>query len=524
MIELDELERFAEEHGAEPVREVRLGDGMKLELLYPRSMHRVGDQFMFLAREAGAKRLFVASSGELRHRLEGETSDEPGASPLRRCPLNHANAAVIRELFDFARPALLGTADSFGFGDRLGLANPAHLRAVAGSGFRPVLAQQSIRELERTARSAEEVMDVATWAVLQEGFHEGFGADADHLKTFGDIDRTAAAGFTMFTIDPGEHVVNEADVLGFDELDDRADKLPWELLEDSRRDLVARYDGRRFEAGEGLVLEPQRVEVLRAIVKYGAAIAHVATMYRHLCSLLAAERFELEVSVDETEAVTTPFDHLLFATELERLGVRWVSLAPRFVGDFEKGIDFRGDLADFERSWRQHLAIAESFGGYKLSVHSGSDKFSAYRVIASVGRGSVHIKTAGTSFLEALRTIADREPALFREILDFAREVFESERQSYHVSAEPDRVPPSAELDDEDLVRLLDQEDARQVLHVSFGRVLTDAGEDGTPLFKDRLLDSLNRHESIQDRYLEAHFRRHLEPFVAARTSQGGEA
>lgn len=78
-----------------------------------------------------------------------------------------------------------------------------------GTHMKAVLAQQSIRELERTQRRPEEIMDAATWAVYQEGYEEGFGADADHLKTTADIDLMVAAGFAMFTIDPGEHVVNE---------------------------------------------------------------------------------------------------------------------------------------------------------------------------------------------------------------------------------------------------------------------------------------------------------------------------
>ncbi len=104
--------------------------------------------------------------------------------------------------------------------------------------------------------------------------------------------------------------------------------------------------------------------------------------------------------------MTTPFEHWLVASELRRLGVEWVGLAPRFVGDFEKGIDYRGDLEVFRREYLKHLAIAEALGPYKISIHSGSDKFGVYRVIGEIGKGGVHVKTAGTSYLEALRTVA----------------------------------------------------------------------------------------------------------------------
>ena len=121
------------------------------------------------------------------------------AETLWRCPLSHANAVKLRELLPFTKPVLLGIDNALGLGDRLGLAGPGHLRAMIGSAFSPMLAQQSIRELERTERTPEEVLDAATWAVLQEGYTGGFGADADHLKTTAHLDMMAQAGYTMFT-------------------------------------------------------------------------------------------------------------------------------------------------------------------------------------------------------------------------------------------------------------------------------------------------------------------------------------
>src|SRR5690625_6552761 len=90
-----------------------------------------------------------------------------------------------------------------------------------------------------------------------------------------------------------------------------------------------------------------------------------------------------------------------------------------------------------------YLSISEKFGGYKLSIHSGSDKFSVYRQIGSVSGGAVHVKTAGTSYLEALRTLAEVRPQLFLEILDFSMKRFETDRKSYQNSgrAENNNVP-----------------------------------------------------------------------------------
>jgi len=486
----------------------------------PHSVRRIDGATVFVANHTNRKNLYVVwtDSGEgVAAGFSGERiGDTEDGEHVLLCPMDHHNAKAVREIFDFTRPKLIGTDNSFGFGDRLGLANPAHLRAVRGTGFEAVLAQQSIRELERTERTPDEVMDVATWAVLQEGFTGGFGSDADHLKTTEHIDSMAAAGYTMYTIDPGDHVVNEADHLPAAELAARAEELPWGGLEDTLAGVLSRYSDRPVTLPGDLVLEPSREQVLRALVKYGSPIAHTATMFRHLENTLPASAFELEVSVDETESVTSPFEHLLFASELRRLGVRWVGLAPRFVGHFEKGIDFRGDLDLFRQEYLKHLAIAEAFGGYKISIHSGSDKFSVYRVIGDLGRGRVHVKTAGTSYLEALRTLAEEEPNLFREILDFSRGLYEVERRTYHVSAQLDRVAAGHTLGNDELPSVLDSDDARQVLHVTFGRVLTERAPTGNLLYKDRLMDCLRRHESTHDRFIETHFQRHLRPFEGA--------
>ena len=155
-----------------------------------------------------------------------------------RCKQSPKNAAALRSAFEFTKAVLVGKKNSYGFGDRLGNAGPAHLRAVRDTGFRTILAQQSIRELDRTNRTAQEVMDAASWSVFQEGFTEGFGADADHLKTTDHIDRMVKAGFTMFTIDPSDHVVNEARTMDPEELDKAFNSLPWKQLRESTQRTV----------------------------------------------------------------------------------------------------------------------------------------------------------------------------------------------------------------------------------------------------------------------------------------------
>lgn len=483
--------------------------------IYSKSIHQFEHAYFFIARHGERKYLFVSQAQDSPPavaRLEGEKLASYPA--LKCCPLNHQNAVRLRELFDFTRPVLLGLENSFGLGDRLGLANPAHLRAIADTPWRAILAQQSIRELERTERTADEVLDAATWAVFQEDYQKGFGADADHVKNTGHIDRMMQAGFTFFTLDPSAFVVNEAAQLPDGELSDRMNVLPWNTLADTPESLLARYEGRTFRLSEDFEIHPTVDETRRALVKYGAVIAHAANLYLHLENTYRSRPYEVELSVDETDSPTTPFEHFLVANELKRLGVKLVSLAPRFVGDFEKGIDFKGDLVLFQKEYVKHVKIAEALGPYKISIHSGSDKFSVYQAIGSLRTGRVHVKTAGTSYLEALRTIAATDPELFGEILDFARRRYDIDKATYHVSAKLEQVPAAQDCAAEDFLRLFDDTNARQVLHVTFGSVLTHKDITLKPVLKNRILQTLEKHEEAHYENLERHFRRHIEPFL----------
>jgi len=225
-------------------------------------------------------------------------------------------------------------------------------------------------------------------------------------------------------------------------------------------------------------------------------------MYRHLAG--KAVPFELEVSVDETETLTTPQEHIYIASELKRLGIRWVSLAPRYVGRFEKGIDYIGDLDALQQDLQTHAEIARTFGPYKLGLHSGSDKFSVYPLISEATRGLVHLKTAGTSYVEALRVVAQEQPTLFRDIVALACQRYPHERASYHVSAEVAQVPDVARCPDEALAGLLDEAPTRQVVHVTFGSVLSTFGSE--------LKAVLQAHPDVYKRVLDQHFYRHLRP------------
>jgi hypothetical protein len=195
-----------------------------------------------------------------------------------------------------------------------------------------------------------------------------------------------------------------------------------------------------------------------------------------------------------------------------------ISLAPRFLGDFEKGIDYKGDLHLLEESLKEHVAISRELGPYKLSLHSGSDKISIYPLFARVTEGMFHVKTAGTSYLESLRVVARHDPEFFREIIDFSRTRFEEDKATYHVSAVLEQEPSTDDLSDMvelEKVYLQRWQDVpvgkgftapgRQILHCTFGSVLTHE------TLGSRLLQIVREQQDTYREVLREHFVRHLE-------------
>jgi hypothetical protein len=479
--------------------------------IYPRSMTAVDHSLLFMANRQGEKYLGVVSPQTgLVDRLEEPEHQvvlEGLKVRLRIGPTISRNAAWLRKTLPFLVAGTIGLKKSAGCGDRLGFATPGHVRAIRKTGVAPIFAQQSVRENERTGRTAQEVIDNGLWGAFQEGWRRGFGADADHLKTAEQVDTFAAAGYSLFTIDPGEYVDNAAERISGRELEQKIAQIPWDQLESTPSDLVRALCGKPMDLG-GFRTHFTREELLRAAVKYGKAIAHTVRLYRHLVKTMNGRLFEFEMSVDETESATTLAEHVYIASGLKRLGVIWVSLAPRYVGTFEKGVDYIGDLEQFQRAFAQHVAVAKTYGPYKLSIHSGSDKFSIYPIASRLAGDLIHLKTAGTSYLEALRTIARCNPELFRNIVRFAIGRYPMDRATYPVSAETSRIPDVANLDDHDLPGLLEDFHSREVLHVTYGSILNQVQ------LRAPFLDTLRQHEEEYTQVVEAHFDRHLAPFA----------
>jgi hypothetical protein len=471
---------------------------------YPESEVSYGGATYWLERSAaGAKRLVaVANDESVFDRFAGSAETIDGKVRFRAETTAH-NALALRLALPWLTPTRLGLHTSVGFGDRLGLATPGHVRALnaVGAPIRPVFAQQSIREMGRCHRTPRNVLDDATWGAFQAGWTKPVGGDADHLEQLDDIDNTAAAGFAFFTIDPKAEVDPEAEYADPATIKAKVEALDWTGLESDLPTFITRYAGRRVDL-EHEAVELDEGSVLRAMAKYGPSLAHAMAMYRRLEE--KGTDCEVEFAVDETDYPTKPAEHVVLVSELQRLGMNFVSFAPRFAGRFEKGVEYIGDRDELRRDFEIHAQLARALGPYKLSLHSGSDKYATYPLIAEATRGVVHLKTAGTSWAEALRVIARNDADLMRQILTLALESFEANRKSYHLSCDPTRIP--ADPTDDQVARLLDVVDSRQVLHVGYGAIIEEFGP--------RMYQLWNDNEEEHYRIIGSHFVKHLQPFA----------
>lgn len=407
-------------------------------------------------------------------------------------PLKQETIELLCESLPFLRPRACGLKNSFGFGDRIGLATEGHIKALREYDFFPVFAQQSVRELERTGRSLKEVLNSAIVACFQEGYSKGFGADIDHLKDLSHLKAAIKAGFTFFTIDPSDAIREPS------KMNDREKKS---ILDRNFRKYEKFYLGRAYR------IEKDRFEFTQEtlsnlIITYAEAIDFVETCYSLLKERTSP--FDFEVSVDESSLPTTPLAHIFIVEELRRRKINFQSLALKFPGRFEKAIDYRGDLKEFEESLIIHQKIREQLSPYKISLHSGSDKFKVYPIFKNIFGEKFHVKTSGTSWVEAMKVIADSDFDFFLKILKLAIEEFEKNSASYEISASPESIKWE-DVHREDIEGIFDDPNIRQIIHIGYGSLFSEVN------LREKFYEILIRNRGRYGRLLERHLSRHLE-------------
>lgn len=305
---------------------------------------------------------------------------------------------------------------SFGVGDRFAHQARAQLRAcmrAAEQGVEVIpVWNKSYREHTTIGSEPGSVRAAADAAVRELGWNKPYHVDADHIR-LETVDRFLASS-DFYTIDVADAIGQPADPAAVGAFIARHPELA----------------GRLEIPGIDRPFETTRADVERVAGKYLRAMQEAGRIYRHIAAAKGEGRFITEVSIDETDSPQTPPELLVILAALADEKVPIQTIAPKFTGRFNKGVDYVGDVKQFEKEFNEDLAVIAFAvrqyglpGNLKLSVHSGSDKFSIYapirRALARFGAG-VHVKTAGTNWLEEVIGLAEAGG----EGLELAKEIY----------------------------------------------------------------------------------------------------
>jgi tagaturonate epimerase len=405
---------------------------------------------------------------------------------------------------------------SFGVGDRFAHQAKAQLRACVlaaqqGAEVIPVWNKSSREHLTigsdpATARAAADAsVKALRWL-------KPYHVDAVHIR-LDTVDRFVPYA-DFYTLDVADWIGKPAEAKAAAEFAGRHNELV----------------GRISIPGIGQPFQTTRAEVERIAARYLLAVKEAGKIYRHIAQAKGEGAFITEVSMDETDSPQTPPELLIILAALADEAIPLQTIAPKFTGRFNKGVDYVGDVAQFEREFTQDLAViafaVKQYGlpaTLKLSLHSGSDKFSLYgpirRGLARVGAG-LHVKTAGTTWLEELIGLAEAGGAglaLAKEIYAAALGHVDELCAPYASVIDIDRtqLPAAATVNGwsaEQFVSALRHDrnnkafnpHLRQLLHVGY-KVAAKLG--------DRYLEALRTHADSISRNVTANlYERHLKP------------
>lgn len=405
---------------------------------------------------------------------------------------------------------------TFGMGDRFAHEGPAQLKAIlqarqAGLPLFPAW-NKSNREHTIIHSRPDDLRAEADAAVQALGWTEDYFVDADHinLKTVDAF----IAGSNFYTIDVADYSGKPAE----------AAAVAAFVKE------MGRYAGSLQIPGISRPFELTREVIAAAAGKFLLAMQEAGKIHRHIAEKKGKDNFVAEVSIDETDAAQTPVELFLILAMISREGIPAQTVAPKFTGRFNKGVDYVGDLARFEREFDEDLFVIahaiKEFGlpeTLKLSVHSGSDKFSLYPIINRLIKehdAGLHVKTAGTTWLEEVIGLAEAGGEGLRiaqEVYAGAYDRFEELTGPYAtvINIEKGKLPTPAEVagwDSAKYANTLRHVQAcpdynlhfRQLIHVGF-KVAAEMGA--------RYADALKAHADIIGGNVTANlYERHMQP------------
>ncbi len=377
---------------------------------------------------------------------------------------------------------------SLGMGDRFALEAEAQLKACImaaerGADVVPVW-NKSNREHMIIGSEPPSVRAAAETAIKKLGWTKDWHIDADHIR-LDTVDRFLSAS-DFYTIDVADSIGKAAkpeDVKAF---------------ADRHSELIGRVEIPGIDGGANV----SHADVELVANKFLCAIQEAGSIYRHIEKRKGVGKFIPEVSMDETDLPQTPIELLIILAAIGDNGIPVQTIAPKFTGRFNKGVDYVGDVEQFEKEFNHDLCVIkfaiQKYGlpdNLKLSVHSGSDKFSIYpairRAVKKHGAG-LHLKTAGTTWLEEVIGLADAGGeglVLAKDIYAGALEHFDELCAPYATVIDIDRskLPTSAVVakwTSEQYVSALQHEQSckefnphlRQLLHVGF-KIAAKKGE-----------------------------------------------
>lgn len=405
---------------------------------------------------------------------------------------------------------------TFGVGDRFSHQASAQLQAFKLLESQGILVvpvwNKSNREHNFVGSEPASVLVAAEQAVSECDWNHPWHIDADHiqLETVGRF--LACSDF--FTIDVADSIgqsVSPEEIASFIE---RHPELVGTVVVPGIEDS----------------LELSSAFIAKVASKYLAAANKAGEIYRHIASERGDKPFAVEVSMDETDSAQTPKELLIILAALADQKIPLQTIAPKFTGRFNKGVDYVGDPVQFEREFRDDIQIlkfaARIYGlptGLKLSVHSGSDKFTLYPIIHRVledTQAGIHVKTAGTTWLEEVIGLAESGGEglqLVKEMYLYAREHVEELCKPYAsvIDIHPDRLPGASEVNEWSGSRFASairhipanpefNSDMRQLLHVSF-KLAAKAGARYTDLL-------VANRKIVAEQVTTNLFERHLKP------------
>ena len=403
-------------------------------------------------------------------------------------------------------------------GDRFAHQGKAQLRACVlatelGADIVPVW-NKSNREHMLIGTEPSSLRAEADAAVKALGWKKPYHVDADHIRRE-TVDRFIAPS-DFFTIDVADSIGKPADPKSVKAFVDRHPELLGKIV-------IPQID-RPFETARG--------EVERVANKFLLAVQDAGKIYRHIAQAKGESNFVTEVSMDETDSPQTPPELLIILAALADEKIPIQTIAPKFTGRFNKGVDYVGDLKQFEKEFNEDLAvIAFAIKKYglpatlKLSVHSGSDKFSLYapirRALKKFNAG-LHLKTAGTTWLEEVIGLAEAGGdglVLAKEIYSDALEHVDELCAPYWTVIDIDRKKlPTKETvsgwTSGQFVSALRHDPKNKAFNSSF-RQLIHVGFKIAAKKGDRYLNALKKHEAvIAKNVTENLFERHMKPLL----------